>query len=22
MNHVIPHYGLFSRWYFGRMMKT
>jgi hypothetical protein len=21
MNHAIPHYGLFSRWYFGRMMK-
>lgn len=22
MNHLIPHYGLFARWYFGRMMKS
>lgn len=22
MNHMIPHYGLFARWYFGRMMKS
>lgn len=22
LNHVIPHYGIFSRWYFGRMMKS
>ena len=22
MNHIIPHYGIFSRWYFGRMMKS
>lgn len=21
-NHMIPHYGLFSRWYFGRVIKT
>ena len=22
MNHSIPHYGIFSRWYFGRMIKS
>lgn len=21
MNHLIPHYGIFARWYFGRMLK-
>jgi hypothetical protein len=22
MNHAVPHYGVFSRWYFGRMIKN
>ena len=22
MNHVVPHYGIFSRFYFGRMLKS
>jgi len=22
MNHSVPHYGLFARWYFGRQMKN
>lgn len=21
-NHVVPHYGLFARWYFGRVIKS